>query len=409
MSRRRLAVGLAAVAAGAGWAVAAWLLWRTRVPGDLRLPHLRASDYFPPSQLRRAARYQRFLRIDWVLSQLALVGVLGLYAVRGAGFARQSAAGRIGTGMLLGMLGFALVWLAQLPFGLASLWWQRRYGISHAGYFQWIVEGWFGLGGLFLFLCLALLIVMGLARPLPRAWPVVGAPVFVGLALLVGFLQPYLLPSTHEVHRGPLVADVRELAPKEGIEPPPVAIENVHGDTSAPNAEATGFGPSRRVIVWDTLLDGRFSEREIRFVLAHELGHLARNHLWKGLAWYALFAVPGAALIAAATRRRGGMAEPAAVPVALLALVVLGLAAQPLQAEITRHIEFEADWMALQTTRDPGAGRSLFRRFGITALDQPDPPSWDYLLLEDHPTLMQRIAMTEAWKARYATSSAQSP
>lgn len=81
MSRRRLTIGLAAVLAGAGWAVAAWLLWRTRVPGDLRLPHLRASDYFPPAQLRRAARYQRFLRIDWVLSQLALLGVLALYEI----------------------------------------------------------------------------------------------------------------------------------------------------------------------------------------------------------------------------------------------------------------------------------------------------------------------------------------
>jgi STE24 endopeptidase len=237
----------------------------------------------------------------------------------------------------------------------------------------------------------------------------VGAPVFVALGLLVGFLQPYLLPSTHLVHRGPVVQAVRELAPKEGIEPPPVAIQSVHGETSAPNAEATGFGPSRRVVVWDTLLDSRFATRELRFVLAHELGHLARNHLWKGLAWYALFALPGAAAIAAATRRRGGMQEPAAVPLALLVLVALSLAAQPVQALITRHIESEADWMALQTTRDPAAGRALFHEFGIAALDEPNPPLWDYLVLEDHPTLMQRIAMTEAWKARYATSAAQSP
>src|SRR5207237_3268180 len=113
---------------------------------------------------------------------------------------------------------------------------------------------------------------------------------------------------------------VRELAPKEGISAPPVAIESVHGETSAPNAEAAGFGPSRRVIVWDTLLNGRFATRELRFVLAHELGPLARNHLWKGLACYALFALPGAAAIAVGTRGRGGMKEPAAVPLALFVL-----------------------------------------------------------------------------------------
>jgi STE24 endopeptidase len=407
VSRRQAAVAIAGIAAAAAWAVAAWLLWRTRVPGDLRVPHLRARDYFSASELRQAHHYQRFLQIDWLLSQLALLAVLAVYAARGTRFTRHSAAGRVGTGMLLGMLGFALVWLAQLPFGLATLWWQRRWHISSAGYLQWIVESWWGLGGAFLFLCLALLIVMGLAKPLPRAWPVVGTPIFVGLALLVGFLQPYLIPSTRLVHSGPIVAEVRKLAAKEGIAPPPVAIQSVHGETSAPNAEAAGFGPSRRVIVWDTLLDGRFAPRELRFVLAHELGHLARGHLWKGLAWYGLFALPGAAAVALATRRRGGMKEPAAVPLALLVLAVLALAGRPVQAALTRHVESEADWMALQTTRDPAAGRKLFQEFGETALDEPNPPLWDYLWLEDHPTLMQRIAMTEAWKAHYATSAAQ--
>jgi STE24 endopeptidase len=409
LTRRRLALCLGSAAAVAGWAVAAWLLWGTRVPGDLRVPHLRASDYFAAAELQRSSHYQRFVQIEWLLSQLVLLTVLAAYAARGARFASRSAAGRVGTGMLLGMLGFGLVWLAQLPFGLAELWWERRWGISSLGYVEWIVESWWGLGGTFLFLCLALLIVMGLAGPLPRAWPVVGAPIFVALGLLVAFLQPYLLPSTHIVDRGPVVRAVRELAPKEGIDPPPVAIESVHGETSAPNAEAAGFGPSRRVIVWDTLLDGRFAPREIRFVLAHELGHLARNHLWKGIAWYALFAIPGAAMIAVATRGRGGMREPAAVPLALLVLTALSLAAQPLQSAITRHMESEADWMALRTTRDPTAGRELFHEFGIAALDEPNPPLWDYLVLEDHPTLMQRIAMTEAWRTRYATSAAQSP
>ena len=235
MTRRRLALGLGAAASAAVWALAAWLLWRTRVPGDLRLPHLRASDYFTAAELRRAHHYQRFLQVEWLLSQLVVLVVLAVYAARGATFTRASAAGRVGTGMLLGMLGFALVWLTQLPFGLVTLWWERRWGISNAGYVTWIVESWWGLGSTFLFLCLALLIVMGLARPLPRAWPVVGAPIFVALGLLVGFLQPYLLPSTHLVHRGPVVRAVRELAPKEGIAPPPVAIESVHGETSAPN------------------------------------------------------------------------------------------------------------------------------------------------------------------------------
>ena len=97
------------------------------------------------------------------------------------------------------------------------------------------------------------------------------------------------------------------------------------------------------------------------------------------------------------------------MPLALFVLTALALAAQPLQAALSRHMESEADWMALRTTRDPAAGRALFHEFGVAALDEPNPPLWDYLVLEDHPTLMQRIAMTEAWRARYATSAAQSP
>jgi STE24 endopeptidase len=178
-------------------------------------------------------------------------------------------------------------------------------------------------------------------------------------------------------------------------------VQDVHSDTSAANAFAAGLGPSRRVVLWDTLLDGRFTLGEIRVVLAHELGHLARNHIWKGLAWYALFAIPGAFVVALATRRRGGLTQPAAVPLAIFVIALLQLVALPVQNLITRRIEAEADWAALQTTRDPRAAEGLFARFSTTSLIAPRPPTWAYLLLADHPTIVQRIAMAEAWRARH--------
>jgi predicted Zn-dependent protease len=54
--------------------------------------------------------------------------------------------------------------------------------------------------------------------------------------------------------------------------------------------------------------------------------------------------------------------------------------------------------MALRTTHDPASGRGLFQKFTETSLAQPNPPTWDYLFLETHPTTMQRIAMTRAWQ-----------
>jgi STE24 endopeptidase len=137
-------------------------------------------------------------------------------------------------------------------------------------------------------------------------------------------------------------------------------------------------------------------------VFAHELGHQSRKHLIKEIGWYALFAFPGAFVIAWATRRRGGLGRPEAIPLALLVLVLLNTAATPLQAEITRHIEREADWMALQTTRDPESGQALFQEFAKTSLSDPNPPTWAYLWFDDHPTLMQRIGMVKAWEERNA-------
>jgi STE24 endopeptidase len=389
------------VVLAAVWAVAAWLLWRTRVPGNLALPHVDPHAYFSSRQLARAASYERFGRIDFLLSTLALLGALAVYARKGAVFARESAAGPIGTGMLLGMLAFGVVWIAQLPFGVADLWWDRRHGVSREGYFSWIVASFVGLGGAFLFICLAILIVMGFATLLGRRWWLVGAPAFVGLAVLFALVQPWLMaPSTHAIRNARVTRDARLVAAREGIPGTKVVVENVHNETSSANAFAAGIGPSRRVTLWDTLLDGRFTERQIRFVLAHEFGHLKRNHIWKALAWYALFALPGAYFVTRSTRRRGGLHRPEAIPLALFVLVLLQTLALPLQNVISRHMESEADWMALQTTRDPSGGAALFQRFGTTSLQQPDPPTWAYLLLENHPTLMQRIAMTKAWKLR---------
>lgn len=153
-------------------------------------------------------------------------------------------------------------------------------------------------------------------------------------------------------------------------------------------------------MLFDTLVD-EFTPREITVVIAHELGHLAHDHIWKDVGWYALFAFPGTFLIARATRRRGGMARPGAVPLSLFVLVALGLLAQPLQNAISRHLEAEADWAALEATHDPAGATALFRRFVPTTLGEPNPSTFDYVLLENHPTTMQRIAMAEAWRSRH--------
>ena len=399
--------GAVVVALAAGWAVAAYFLWQSEVPGSLRLPHLDPHAYFTDAELHAAARFARVNDLLFWGTTLAEVAVFAVYARWGVRFVRESAAGPLGTGMLLGMIGFALVWLVELPFGVVDLWWQRRHHISRVGYASYLFGDWAALGAQFLFLCFALAIVMGLARSrLRERWWIVAAPIFVGLGILFAFVSPYLV-STHRLQDPELRAAATRLERQEGVGRVPIDVETVHDVTSLPNAEATGIGPSRRVILWDTLVDGRFSASEVRVVIAHELGHLARDHIWKSVAWYALLAFPGAYLVARGTRRRGGMGEPQAVPPALLVLVVLGLLALPVENAISRHLESEADWIALRSTRDPAAATALFRRFVATTLDDPSPSTVDYVLRENHPTIMQRIAMAQAWRNR--ASSRRSP
>jgi len=398
----RLGLRLALLAlAAAAWVIAAGLLWRSSVvPGGLHLSGLDPHRYFSDRQLARSASFERFERWDFVLAQLTLLAVLAVYARFGGRFAQESAAGRIGTGMLLGMLGFGFVWLAQIPFGLADLWWERRHGVSRVGYVEWVFRDWSQLAGEFAFVCLALLIVMALAGKLRDSWWLPGAAAFVGLAALFTFITPYLLGNLHPLARPELARAAQRIAAREGVSGVPVRVQNVSGDTSAANAAAIGLGPSRRVVLWDTLLDGRFTDRQVRFVIAHEYGHQARRHLQKGIAWFALFALPGTFLMARFTRRRGGMADPAVVPFSLLVLVVLQLVALPLQNVVSRRIEAEADWMGLRTTHDPTGDRRLMQSFTQTSLAQPDPPGWSYVVLDSHPTIMQRIALANAWEAR---------
>lgn len=388
------------LAVAVAWACAAYFLWdSSTVPGGLDLPDVDPSAYVPERTLDRAESFERFLRWNSVLSLLALLGALVYYARRGERFTRESAAGRIGTGMLLGMLGFAVVWLAQLPFDIATFWWMRRYDVADGDYVDFVLGDWFQLGAEFLFLCLALLIVMGLAGIMGRHWWIAGGPAFVGLAALFLFIFPYL-SDLDRVKDPKLVAQATAIAREQGVEDIPIRVEKVSDQTDFVNAWAAGLGPSRRVVLWDTFLDGRFSNGEVQAVVAHEYAHHSRWHLPKGLAWYALFALPGAFLIERLTRRKGGMRNPRAVPLSLLVLVVLQLVASPVENVISRHTEAEADWVALETTERPQAVRCLFAGFTEADLADPTPPAWSYLLFDTHPSVEQRIAMADAWEKR---------
>ena len=384
--------------AAAVWLVAAYFLLRTSVPGDLKLSGLDQHKFFSDAVLARTERYERFVRIAVVLSLVAEIVTLYVLTRRAPRIAHNTGLGPIGAGMIIAMITLAVLWAVDLPFSLALRWWDQRHDLTEGSWIDWLVAPWAQLAGGVAFVMLQVAVVMYFARRSPRNWWLPVTPLFLLLAVVFLATFPYLeAGGIHRPQSPQLRADVRTLQKAEGIDTP-VDIEKVSDLTTQANAFSVGLGPTERVVVWDTLLDGRFSNEEVRVVLAHEFGHIAHRHLWKGLAWAALFTFPIAFGVARITARRGGLGDPGLLPYGALVLVLLNIAITPLTNVVSRRYESEADWSALRAARSPQAQKRLMEQFAATSLQQPNPPTWSYVFFDTHPTLMQRIAMAQAWQ-----------
>jgi STE24 endopeptidase len=380
---------------------AAAYLWRTSVPDGLDLPGLDRHDYFSARELDRHERYEGVLRLLFGAAVLIHAAVLVAFVVSAPRLVRTFPARPLLQGVVLAGAIVVSVWLAGLPVGLVRHWWRRRYGIARQDYLEWIVDPWLDLAAEIALTGALVALAMMLASRLGRSWWLAGAPLFAVGAAAVVLLQPLLLaPRTEPLRNARLEAEIRRLAERMGVGSIDVVVRDAASRTRAGNAEVYGFGPSRRIVLWDTILDGRYSSAEIRALVAHELAHVSRDHVWKGLGWAALLAVPVVFVIARSADLRGGLQHPEAVPVALLAVFCLGLALMPAVNAVSRRYETEADWVALQATRDSDASRMLTLRLARASLADPDPPIWAYILFRTHPTTMQRIALTLAWEDR---------
>jgi STE24 endopeptidase len=387
------------VAALAVWVVAAFFLLRTKVPADLNPPHLDARNVFGTGATRAGARFDRFFELEWIVATLATFGVLAVFLVRGPCLARRLGLGPVNAGVVTAVFITFAVWAVSVPFEIAASWWSRRHDILQKSWSSIVFDPLGGLLSTTVSTTIVIAVALLLARRLPRTWWLAAGGIVLVLAIGLQFLLPYLQRlGTHPMRSRQLAAQVRTLERREHVGRPVVRVAPVSGDTSAANAYSIGIGPSRSVIIWNTMLDGRFTTREVRFVVAHELGHLARWHIWKGIAWGVLFGLPIFGLVAYVTGRHGGLRRPENVPLALMTVAVAGLVVTPLANAVSRRYEAEADWMAVQATRDPGAGRALFQDFVRADLQNPDPPGWVNLLLEDHPSALARVEQVEAWK-----------
>jgi STE24 endopeptidase len=381
------------------WLVAAWWLSRTSVP-SLQLGGFDQHRYFTAEEIRRTARFARGEDLVWLGGTLATLAALAFLAWRLPRSVPAMGLGRIGSAIVVGMVLLTTLWAVRLPFALAQLWWEHHWGLGPFDVWAWLNSQWGVLGSEVVSAMLAIVILVGLAGRF-RYWWAIASAVFVGIAALFAFTAGWLSAAgTHPIRDPALAADVRRLERIENVSGTPVTVQNVSSWTNQANAFTTGFGPSTRVVLWDTLLDGRFSRGEINAVVAHELGHVRSRHIIKAVGWSALVILATLWVLSLALRSRGGLGLPENLPYAFLVLAVLALLAAPVQNLVSRRYEAEADWRSLNATRDPASMVQLFKTFQRTSLEQPNPGFLDYLWLENHPTLMQRIAMAEQFRSR---------
>ena len=200
-------------------------------------------------------------------------------------------------------------------------------------------------------------------------------------------------------------SDVLELADKAGVKVGQVYEVDASRRTTAANAYVNGLGHSKRVVLYDNLIN-HFPRDQVRTVVAHELGHQKHDDLLRGLAWLALVAPAGtfaAQRLAEAFGRRAGLGDPAnrAGPAVLpaialaIALVTFGLGAA--SNVLSRQVEASADSFALRATDDPRSFIQFERELAIRNIADPDPPPVWQLLFGTHPTTVQRIGIGRAF------------
>jgi STE24 endopeptidase len=378
------------------WAGAAAALWQTDVPDDLRLPDVDVRRYFTNAQLDEFERHDRVLRVLGIAALSAELLALAVIAWRPPPVRGPALAGAA----QLAIASLVAAFVARLPFSLAILWWQRHTGIARVEYPRWLLDRLPSLALRAVVLALAAVVVVRLARSLGRRWWVVGGPAFVAIASVVVLAQPLVTPRVKPLERERLVAEIRELGLRQGIDDLEVEVRDARSRSRQLNAEALGVGPTTRIILWDTTLD--LPRGVVLFLSAHELAHVSRHHLWKGLAWFALFALPLTYVLARVVDLRDERRVPRAVVVgALLVLLVT-----PAASAVSRRYEAEADWVALRSTRDARSATQLFVALAAAGLREPSPPRLYWLVFGTHPTIRERIAMAEAFRnARRASPS----
>jgi STE24 endopeptidase len=298
--------------------------------------------------------------------------------------------------------------LVTLPLDVRAERVLRDYGLSTQAWPGWLLDQLKGLGIAAGTTALVLLVLVALARRAPRTWWAWAAASAAVLVFLGSFVYPVVVEpafnSFTPLAAGGLRTDLLTLARRDHVPVRDVLVADASRRTTSLNAYVSGFGSTRRVVLYDTLLRSE-SPRQVELVVAHELGHAKRQDVLHGTILGALGAASGSCGLylllqwGALVRRSGasGPGDPRVVPLVLLLAAVATFATSPLTDLVSRHIEARADIHSLELTGDVLTFISSQQRLATADLSTLAPSALVYALFFDHPSTPQRLALARAW------------
>ena len=382
-------------------------------PAEQGIPpvEVTADDYFPAAQVERAEEYrngQRLLLIGGLAAQAIAVGVLASGRPRRAREALERLANRRVLGAALaGALVVAVAEAAALP---ASLWAHERAvdaGISVQSGGSWLFDWARSLGIEVVIAAGAAVALTALIRRFPRRWWIPGSVAVVGYGAFMSLVAPVVIaPVFNEFEELPRGSTERrsvvELAERGGVDVGEVLRIDASRRSTALNAYVAGLGPTKRVVLYDTLIEDA-AQPELESVVAHELAHAAHSDIVRGIAFAALITPLGLLAVREMVRvaARGDASAPgtpASVPALFLAIGIVAFVASIPANQLSRKVEASADAYALRITADPDALISLQERLALRNLSDPDSPGWAQVLFGTHPTTLERIGSALAWR-----------
>jgi STE24 endopeptidase len=369
-------------------------------PRDIRPEPVRveARDYFSEHQLARAESFRSGQRAIF-LGSLAVEGVLGLIVWRPPGYVRRRHRRPVLAAAATAAALSLVVTTAGLP--LAALARQRSIdvGLTTQSWAGWAgdVAKSAGIGAVFAGAGGALL-VFGMGR-FGRRWWIPGAVVVFGFGVLSIYAGPVVLDPLFNkftpLESGRTRTAILDLAREAGVKVDRVYVVDASRRTTASNAYVTGIGSTKRVVIYDNLLKD-YTFDEVRFVVAHELGHVHYDDVPHGLLYLAIVAPFGMFAAARLAEALGAAPDARAIPATALALALLVPAVSAVSNQLSRGVEARADAFGLELTGDPRAQIGFQKQIVVRNVSDPDPPRAWHAVFDTHPTALQRIGMAAA-------------